>query len=350
MRVLVLGGTGAIGSSFTKIVSSFSERVVVTSRRERSASGCVEFVKGNARDIEFLKSLMDDPWDVIVDFMVYSTKDFEKRIDLLLSRTNQYVFISSARVYADCSGPIVESSPRLLDVSEDFEFLATDAYPLAKARQEDMLFNCEKKNWSIIRPYITYGRERLQLGVLEKEDWLYRALKGRTAVFCDEMLKRRTTMTYGGDVAAAIAGLVGKDSALGETFNITSPEHMTWGSVLEVYQKVAKGAGYDFKVKTVDVKEFRRCNHGKYQIIYDRMYDRVFDNSKIRSVVENTVFSSVEQTLSSETEEFLKLPSFLPVDWSYEGMRDQITGELAGISEIKGLKNMLKYIKYRFVK
>ena len=59
---------------------------------------------------------------------------------------------------------ITEESERLLDTSIDQDFLSTDEYSLTKARQEDILQSSKQKNWTIIRPYITYGTSRLQLG------------------------------------------------------------------------------------------------------------------------------------------------------------------------------------------
>ena len=41
-----------------------------------------------------------------------------------------------------------------------------------------------------------------QLGVLEKELWLYRALNGRTIVFSKDIAEKSTTLTYGYDVAS----------------------------------------------------------------------------------------------------------------------------------------------------
>ena len=85
--------------------------------------------------------------------------------------------------YANENGRITEKSKRLLDVCTDEEYLKTDEYALTKVRQENILLSSGKKNWTIIRPYITYNVERLQLGVYEKENWLYRALHGRSIVF-----------------------------------------------------------------------------------------------------------------------------------------------------------------------
>ena len=54
---------------------------------------------------------------------------------------------------------------------------------LAKARQEDLLFNSGNNNWTIVRPYITYSENRFQLGIYEKEGWLNRALSGNDIIF-----------------------------------------------------------------------------------------------------------------------------------------------------------------------
>ena len=160
--------------------------------------------------------------------MVYTTAGFKERVNYLLDATTQYVFLSSARVYADSEQPITETSPRLLDISQDEEFLSTDEYSLSKARQEDILRNSGRNNWTIIRPYITYSENRLQLGVLEKEEWLYRAIHGRTIVFSIDINTKLTTLTYGLDVAKGITAIIGKPNTLGGIFHITLEESITW--------------------------------------------------------------------------------------------------------------------------
>ena len=170
MKILVLGGTGAMGVDLVKILGECGEEVTVTSRSERkSAFDNVKYVKGDAHDTVFLHTLLAEKYDAIVDFMIYNTEEFKVRCDLLLSATDQYLFLSSSRVYADSKTPITEDSPRLLDVTTDSEYLKTDAYALTKARQENLLRESGKTNWTIIRPYITYSNQRLQLGVYEKE-------------------------------------------------------------------------------------------------------------------------------------------------------------------------------------
>ncbi|KUK56753.1 MAG: NAD-dependent epimerase/dehydratase, partial [Bacteroidetes bacterium 38_7] len=278
MKVLLLGGTGAIGKELVHLLSASGIETIVTSRKIREDERLVRYIQGNAQDVKFLQEfLAGNQWDAIVDFMVYTTPSFNERVNLLLSSTSQYVFISSARVYADSDQPITENSFRLLDVCEDQRFLSTDEYSLAKARQEDILGNSGSHNWTIIRPYITYSEKRLQLGVFEKEEWLYRALHGRTIVFSKDIYTKKTTMTYGLDVAKGIFAIIGNSKSFGETFNITTKNSYTWKYIVSNYLEVLeKHLGYRPKVMLQDLDKFLMCKSAKYQILYDRLYNRQF--------------------------------------------------------------------------
>ena len=192
MKVLILGGTGAMGLHLVDFFKKTNAEVFVTSRKSRMSERNVKYIHGNARDFNFIQDLLTNSWDVIVDFMVYNTITFQKHIDLILNATSHYIFLSSSRVYADTKEELIsESSSRLLDVIDDENYLSTDDYALTKARQEEVLKKSKKLNWTIVRPYITYSENKFQLGVFEKEDWLYRALKGRTIVFSYEILLKK---------------------------------------------------------------------------------------------------------------------------------------------------------------
>ena len=217
MKVLVTGGTGAMGAYLVRILAEAGNIVDVTTRRAReSAVGNMRYIQGDAHDTGFIAGLLGTgSYDAVVDFMSYTTSEFRRRAEIMTGGTGHYMFLSSSRVYADSSSPITEDSPRLLDASDDAGYLATDEYALAKARQEDILRGGKAGNWTIIRPYITYSNERLQLGVLEKERWLWRAVHGRPVVFSRDIAGKFTTLTWGNDVAGAIAGLAGKREAFG---------------------------------------------------------------------------------------------------------------------------------------
>ncbi len=344
MNVLVFGGTGAMGSHLVSILAQKDIRCVVSTRQHRDNRKNIEYVIGDAHNVDFLKSLFANyKFDAIVDFMKYSTKEFESRVNFLLSNTMQYIFLSTSRVYAGSNEPLTENSPLLLDMCQDSEYLKTDEYALAKARQERMLRKSGKKNWTIIRPYITFSEQRLQLTALEKEFWLYRAIKGRTIVLSKDLIERTTTLTYGYDVSMAIVALLGKDTALGETFHITNNKSYCWKDILSLYLDVIENTmGFRPKVKMVESWE-PYIGGNKDQVKWDRLYDRKFDNLKINSYIDSSAFQNTLTALSDCLESFLQNPQFKPINWRYEALKDKTTGEWASIREISGVKRKLIY-------
>ena len=351
MDILILGGTGAMGMSLVKLLSETSHNVFVTSRSVKQSYNNIHFIQGNAKDNRFLNELLERKYDVIVDFMVYDTKVLAERLPVLLNKTEQYFFFSSSRCYADSSTPITEDSPRLVDSCSDQEYLATDEYGLAKGREEDLLRKSGKLNWTIIRPYITYNSNRIQLGVYEKEDWLQRALMGKTVVFPKDIYDKKTTLTFGDDVAKAILKLIGDSRALGEAFHITSDESFTWGQVLDFYCKVIeKNTGKKIKVKILDDSKELQAHWNKWQIKYDRLYNREFDNSKIKNIIGEVSEKSFFENMSICLEEFLNNPKWLYINPSFEGWCDKQTGEFTSLRSFIGIINKTKYVKHRLLK
>lgn len=343
-RVLILGGTGAMGAFLVNLLSHGAYEVAVTSRKPHPAQGKVEYRLGNAKDTAFLSALLSREWDVIVDFMSYNTDEFKDRLGLLLGAAKQYIFLSSARVFSNSAQPIKEDSPRLLDNSPDAAFLSTDEYSLAKARQENLLFESGRKNWTIVRPYITYSEQRLQLGNMEKEEWLRRALNGKKILFPKDLLSKTTTMTYGEDVALGIQALMRSPGTLGEAFNITGRDVCTWGEVLDIYLEILTSRlGCRPQVEYQGLEEYLSWNHGKYQVIYDRMYNRVFDSTKINRLVDAGNFTPYSKGIRQCLSAFLDAPAFRGINWRKEGAVDRMTGERTPLGKIVGIKNKIRY-------
>ena len=267
-----------MGVHVSQLLAGAGHEVVVTSRRDCVSNiPCVFYTKGNAKEIGFLDELLADYWDAIIDFMIWSTDEFKVRVAKFLNATDQYVFTSSYRVYAN-SSVITENSPRLLDVIDNPEYLATDEYALAKARCENMLFDSGRNNWTIVRPAVTYdGTGRFHLTVHEAAVCLWRALRGIPVPVPQIMLTKQATMTWGGDVARMIALLVGNPKAMGETFTVSTAEHTTWEQVAGIYQTVVP----TLDVYDCDMARFERAHGAIWQIRYDRMYNRIVDNAKV---------------------------------------------------------------------
>ena len=350
MRVLILGGTGAMGVHVVEHLVKKGWEIYVTTRRNRESQNNIHYIVGDAKDNSFIDTLcLEKNWDAIIDFMVYDVELLKSRIDVILNATKQYVFLSSARVYADSPNDLItEDSPRLLDVCKDQDYLKTNEYALAKAREEDILFHSEKTNWTIIRPSLTYSETRLQLGVYEKENWLYRALHGRAIVFSKDLMDKYYTMSYGGDVAEGIAAVVGKREACGEVFQVVVEHSHKWSEILDIYLNVIeKKTG-----KRPDVIFTERCTNldiasAKYQVLYGRYFNRHFNNSKINTIIDTSKWVDVEVGLSDCLEKFLEHPVFGNINWKIEACIDKVVHRWTPLREISGFKNKIMYILYR---
>ena len=280
-KILVLGATGAMGQYLVPELLALGYAVVgVTLDDITSDNPALRYVKGNAKADGFLEEILKNGYDGVVDFMTYYTAEFEKIYKLFLDNTKHYIFLSSCRVFADCP-PITEKSPRLLEASEDKEFLATEDYALYKAKEEDMLRKSGYSNWSIVRPATTYSKGRFQLVTLEAETLIYRMRAGKTVVLPKEAMHCQATHSWGGDVAKMIAKLMFNEKAYKEDFNVATAEHHSWEEIAGFYNEI-----HPFKYIAVPKEDYLDIigpglDWVKYQLIYARLFQRITDNTKI---------------------------------------------------------------------
>lgn len=350
MEILVLGGTGAMGVPLVNKLAEMGHHVLVTSRKKRDEQNTkISYLTGNAHEKDYMgKLLKSHRYDAIVDFMTYTPEEFLERSVMLLEATDHYVFLSSARVYADSDNQINEDSPRLLDICSDTEYVLTNEYAIAKAKSEDILRSSGKMNWTIIRPYITYFDNRLQLGILEKEQWLYRALSDRTIVFSKDIAESFTTLTWGGDVAFCIANCVDGRLFYGDVLNPVTSETVQWKTILEIYcDSIEKYAGKRPKVIFAqDSSGTIKILGNKYQYIYDRLFHRSFDNTKAE--ITGVHFKSTAEGIDRCIYNFLNsTEKFGAINYELEAYYDRLAGEWIKPMQFPTWKKMIRYYAMR---
>ncbi len=322
---MVLGGTGAMGLYLVPELASLGYDVRVVSLDDAvSDHPRISHVKADARNDEYLKELLKEEFDVIVDFMLYSTEQFRNRYDILLQNTDHYLFLSSYRVY-EGKFPITETTSRLLDASKDKDFLATEDYALYKARQEDILQNSGYDNWTIVRPAITYSKFRFQLVTLEAPVVVARALKGLPVVLPKEALSVQATMSWAGDVARLMSRLIFNPATYRECFTLATAEHHTWGEIAEYYQEIIglKYVGAD----TEDyLKLWGSSSGARYQLAYDRLFQRIVDNSKVLRAtgLNQADFMPLRRGLEKELSALPKNPVWPDAGALWENMDDYL--------------------------
>lgn len=148
-----------------------------------------------------------------------------------------------------------------------------------------------EKKWSIIRPHVTFNDNRLPMDIWEYEMWLYRAIQGHKILFTEELASKRTTFTYGMEVAKQVAAVVynGRKS-YGEAYNVASKDLYTWGEIVEKICKLYKEVtGEIIKIEYLKSNDSRshleRFLPNKVdRLMYDRLLDRIIDTSKVRAL------------------------------------------------------------------
>lgn len=352
MKILVMGGTGAMGHELVPLLASNESNIVtVTSRRKIQSSEGITYIQGDAKNLSFIRQVVNhNQYDVIVDFMLYTIEEFKERYEFLLRSCGQYIFFSSARVYAASEKPLKEDSPRLLDVSTDQEYLSKGEYSLTKAIQEDVLRDSLYDNWVIIRPYKTYSNKRLQLGVLEMEQWLYRAMVGKTVVVPGNIKDLHTSLTSSKDTAKVLLHVIGNYAIKRKTIQIANPEKITWGEVISIYSHCIEEK-YGRKMKIFyadDTANIELLFNNKYRIKYDGMIDRVFDGSSVNSLVGGVFnWTPVCVGLTECTNQAIKMGYGKLNNYSIEGMYDRLALEHISLLDIPGVKNKSKYLLHR---
>jgi nucleoside-diphosphate-sugar epimerase len=277
---------------------------VVSLDEVQSDNPLITYAKANGKDRAFLEDELKEDYDGIIDFMLYPADEFDAVMDLFLTNCDHYFYLSSYRIYDGKDVPITEESRRLLDSSTDQDFLATDDYSLYKARGEDTLKNSAYKNWTAVRPAITYSKRRFQLTTLEAPDLVGRALQGLPVVLPEAAKNVQATMSWAGDVAKMFAGLLFNPEAMCECFTFATAEHHTWGEIAEYYQEII-----GLKVVWANTNDylktrggFKGCHPAWHQLAYDRLFERVVDNSKVLRVagLKQQDFMPLKQGLERE--------------------------------------------------
>ena len=282
-KILVIGATGAMGKYLVPELAELGYSVTGVSLDDAvSKRDNVVYIKGNAWDKGFLGELFKEKYDGIVDFMSYNMKNFSEYVELYLQNTEHYIFLSSCRVFDDKEVPVKETSPRLLDSSDDEELKASDDYCINKAKQENYLINSKYNNWTIVRPATTYGTMRLQLVTLEFANTVARTLQGKKVVVPIQAKDKPATFTWGGDVAKMLARIMLKEEAKRESYNVCTAESRTWGEIADYYKELI-----GMETIWVDKEDYLaiidpNINKGvRWQLEYARMFHRISDNSKV---------------------------------------------------------------------
>ncbi|MBQ9915500.1 MAG: hypothetical protein IJO50_05075, partial [Clostridia bacterium] len=277
-KVLLIAGGGTLGSYVTKELLSMGNLVdVICLQSDIPPQPGLTVVKAEIR-LDFLQEFLAERYyDGIVNFMHYpNPEDYVPVHSLLTGYTDHLIFLSSYRVYADCQHPITETAPLLLDVSQDREFLAKEDYALAKAKAERFIQGAAPRNWTVVRPVISFSHLRFDLVTRSGNYVLEQAEMGEPMVLPREAKDKTAGLDWAGNSGKLIAGLLFKKEAFGEIYTVSSAQNLTWGQIAECYSSLLK-----VPIRWIDTEQYLAEDNRPFILYYDRLFDRKIDNSKI---------------------------------------------------------------------
>jgi nucleoside-diphosphate-sugar epimerase len=285
MKALFIGGTGIISSACTRLALERGIQLYLLNRGQsrRPIPENARLLQGDIRQPDQVAALVaSHTFDAVVDWVAFTPQHIATDLDLFRGKTGQYIFISSASAYQTppASLPVTESTPLdnpYWEYSRDkiaCEGRLMDAYRL------------EKFPVTIVRPSHTYDQTLLPMhGGYTMVD---RMRRGKPVIVHGDGTSL-WVLTHHTDFARAFVGLLGNSHAIGDAFQITSDEVLTWN---QIYTLVAQAAGVEARLVHVPSELIAAYDpQWGASLLGDKSHSMLFDNSKIKRVVPDFVAS-----------------------------------------------------------
>lgn len=283
MRILIIGGTGTISSAVSRALLDQGQELWLLNRGNRALPSGARSIRADAEDeAGILEQLGAMDFDAVCDFICFTRAQAERDFRLFRGRTGQYVFISSASAYRKpLPGYIVNEGTGLANPYWEYarNKIACEEFLMGRCREDGFPV-------TIVRPSHTYGEKAVPVGLHgRKGSWqvVKRMLEGKPVLIHGDGTSL-WTMTDSRDFAQGFTGLLGNPSAIGEAFQITSDETLTWN---QIYGTIARCLGVELWPYYVS-SAFLASVSGQDltgTLLGDKANSVVFDNAKLKRTV-----------------------------------------------------------------
>lgn len=334
MKVLLIGGTGTISTAITKQLAETEHEVYLLNRGNRNSDlpKNIKFINADINnEAESAEKLEGMSFDCVCEFIGFVTSQVERDYRLFKDKTKQYIYISSASAYHK---PVRDY--RITEATT----LANPywEYSRNKIASEEFLFKMYRENGfpvTIVRPSHTYCERSVPMGVHGNNgSWqvLKRMLEGKQVIVHGDGTSL-WTITCNEDFAKGFIGLIGNPHAIGEAFQITSDESVTWN---QIYQAVADALGVEFKPYYVASDFLAAVSDYDFVggLIGDKSNSVVFDNSKLKNAVPGFAATiRAEQGIRKTVEYVLNHPEEQIEDPEFDAWCDKLIEKLEEVKK-----------------
>lgn len=271
MNILIIGGSGTISYGLAREAVFKGHNVTVInrgSRKNRNIDG-VGVINTDINDIDKMKDALDSKmFDIIIDPLVFNVNGLEKHIQTFGSHCKRYVFISSCCAFGCSDGkePIDESFPMKPESEYGKGKLACESY--LKANQFDF-------DYTIIRPYITYGDIRIPIPFACRKNpyTVINRIKADKPLVCFRFTgndKTTHNLMDVGDFSKVGISVLESDASANNEYNICSRNVYDWK---DAYRLLYKKLGKDQHIYEVEKNLFKRIDNHLYEdIVYDKAH------------------------------------------------------------------------------
>jgi nucleoside-diphosphate-sugar epimerase len=326
MKILFIGGTGIISSACADLCVARGHELFILNRslskKYPVPQGATVLRADVYTDEARLARLLDGHrFDAVVDYLAFTVNDIERDLRLFRGKTDQFVFISSASAYQK---PVRN-------------YIITERTPLENpyweysrnkiACEDRLLFAYLEEGFpvTIIRPSHTYGLSQIPLCVSSwQHPWtlIDRMKRGQKVIVPGDGTSL-WVLTWNADFAKGLVGLLGNKRAIGETFQITSDQVLSWDLIhLEAYKALGVEPNI-IHIPSELIGAYHPDSLGS--LIGDKSNSVVFDNSKIkRFVPEYSCEVTWAEGIRRSLEWFEAHPEFQTIDYEMNSIWDGI--------------------------
>ena len=285
MKILFIGGTGTISMAITRLLAKQGHDLYLLNRGTRNdeiPSGVKTIIADISNEEETAKKLEGMTFDCVGEFIGFVPEQLQRDFRLFKDKTKQFIYISSASAY--------QKPPKGYVITEETPLENPYwEYSRNKIACEKLLMDLYRNEGfpvTIVRPSHTYDERSVPLGVHGNGgSWqvVKRIKEGKQVIIHGDGTSL-WTITHNSDFAKAYVGLIGNPKAIGEAFQITTDESVSWN---EIYGAIAEALGVELKPYYVSSQTL--VDMSSYDVLGSLIGDKsnsvVFDNSKVKALV-----------------------------------------------------------------
>lgn len=234
MRVVIIGGTGNISLSITRLLLQQGHEVTCYNRGKRGTlpEGAQELIGDRHDRAAYEATMQQMQFDAAIDMICFNREEAESNLRAF-KRVKHFIQTSTVCTYG------VDYD--WLPVTEDHPLRPITKYGREKVEADNVYLAAYYRDGfpvTIIKPSTTMGPQQglfRQIGI--EYSWIDRVRKGKPILICGDG-KALHSFLHVDDAAPAYAGVLGREKCIGQVYNMVKRGFNTWVDYHQAAMKV----------------------------------------------------------------------------------------------------------------